>query len=74
MNTKLQYLVLCSDGTSYAVDNQAPFMVWGTQKPPRFDLGKLLASGWVPLRETAMGGGEHYSYSLILLQAPSAST
>ena len=70
METKYQYVVLCSDGTSYAVDHQAPFSVWGQQRPPRFDLGKLLASGWIPVRESAMGGGEHYAYSLILLQHP----
>jgi hypothetical protein len=68
MDTKLQYVVLCSDGTSYAVENKSAFMEWGKQKQPRFDLGKLLASGWVPVRESAMGGGEHYAYSLILLQ------
>lgn len=67
---KTQYVVLCSDGTSYAVDNQAAFMEWGKSKQPRFDLGKLLASGWVPVRESGMGGGEHYAYSLILLEHP----
>lgn len=70
MASQLQYVVLCSDGTSYAVDHQGPFMEWGKQKQPRFDLGKLLASGWIPIRESAMGGGEHYAYSLILLQKP----
>ena len=65
---QFQYGVLCCDGTSYAVDHQAAFMEWGKQKQPRFDLGKLLASGWTPVRESGMGGGEHYAYSLILLQ------
>ena len=68
MGTQIQYVVLCSGGTSYAIDNQNAFMEWGKQKQPRFDLGKLLATGWTPLRETPMGGGEHYAYSLILLQ------
>ena len=70
MDAKLQYVVLCSDGTSYAVDHRAAFMHWGTQKQPRLDLGKLLAASWVPVRETPMGGGEHFAYSLILLQKP----
>jgi hypothetical protein len=68
VSTNLQYVILCSDGTSYAVDHQNPITVWGQQKPARFDLGKLLTSGWAPVRETAMGGGEHYAYSLILLE------
>jgi hypothetical protein len=70
MTTTYQYVVLCSDGTSYAVDSQSAFREWGKQKQPRFDLGKFLASGWMPVRESAMGGGEHYAYSLILLQLP----
>jgi hypothetical protein len=70
MASQLQYVVLCSDRTSYAVDLQGPFMEWGKQKQPRFDLGKLLALGWIPIRESAMGEGEHYAYSLILLQKP----
>ena len=65
---EFQYAVLCSDGTSYAVDNKAAFMKWGQPKQPRFDLGSLLKAGWVPVRETAMGGGEQYAYSLILLE------
>ena len=64
----VQYVVLCSDGTSYVVDNQQPFMQWGQQKQPRFDLAKLLASGWVPVRETGMGGGEHMAFALIALE------
>jgi hypothetical protein len=64
---EFQYIVLCCDGTSYAVDNQAPFFEWGKQKQPRFDLGKYLSSGWIPVRETGMGG-ENFAYSLILLQ------
>ena len=33
-------------------------MQWGQEKVPRFDLATLLAQGWLPLRESAMGGGE----------------
>ena len=68
MEAKYQYVVLCSNGTSYAVEHQAAFIEWGKPKQPRFDLGKLLASGWAPLRETPMGVGDHFAYSLVLLQ------
>jgi hypothetical protein len=40
----LQYVILRSDGTSYAVDHQAAFFKWGQQPPHRFDLGKC----WLP--------------------------
>jgi len=64
----IQYVVLCSDGTSYAVDHQAAFSQWGQPREPRFDLGTLLAAGWTPIREVGMGGGDGCAYALIVLK------
>lgn len=65
METK--YVIVCCDGTSYEMDHQQSWFVWGVPKPERFDLGKLLATGWKPVRETAMGGGSNYTFALVAL-------
>jgi hypothetical protein len=65
---QIQFVVLCRDGTSYAVDHHTCYMEYGKPKEPRFDLGKLLASGWRPVRESGMGGGERIAYSLVVLE------
>ena len=65
---EMRYVVVCSDGTSYDLSRRAPFTEWGKTKKPQYDLQDLLGQGWLPLRETGMGGGEHYAYALVLLQ------
>src|SRR5947209_5965861 len=62
-----KYVVVCSDGTSYDLARRAPFTEWGKTKKPQYDLQVLLAQGWLPVRESAMGGGEHLAYALVLL-------
>jgi hypothetical protein len=64
----VKYVVVCSDGTSYDLGPQKPIMEWGKPKPPRFDLPELLADGWIPVRETGMGGGDHIAFALVLLE------
>jgi hypothetical protein len=65
---QIKYVVVCSDGTSYALTGKAPTMEWGKPKKPRFDLEDLLAQEWRPVRETGMGGGDHAAFALVLLQ------
>ena len=64
---QLRYVVVCSDGTSHDLSRRAPFAEWGKTKEPRYDLPDLLGQGWTPVRETGMGGGEHFAYALVLL-------
>jgi hypothetical protein len=52
---------VCSDGTSHDLGQRKPFMKWGKPKEGGYDLQDLLDQGWVPVRETAMGGGDHYA-------------
>jgi hypothetical protein len=66
--SQAKYVVVCSDGTSYDLSGSQQFMEWGKTKKPRFDLTDLLAKGWVPVRETGMGGGEHAAFALVLLE------
>jgi hypothetical protein len=67
MDSKLQYVVLCSDGTSYAVNNQAAFMERGKQEQPRFDLGKLLEWSPVPTTRSLVSTGFERSWGLGVL-------
>jgi hypothetical protein len=62
-----KYVVVCSDGTSYELGGKQAHMQWGQEKAPRFDLATLLAQGWMPIRESGMGGGDHLAFSLVLL-------
>jgi hypothetical protein len=66
--SQIKYVIVCSDGTSYHLPDQAPVMEFGKPKNPRFDLPALLADGWVPVRETGMGGGDHNAFALVLLE------
>jgi hypothetical protein len=65
---EIRYVVVCSDGTSYDLSRRAPFVEWGKTKKPQYDLQELLEQGWSPVRETGMGGGEHFAYALVLLK------
>jgi len=67
MAGRFKYVVVCSDGTSYEVYSQT-FREWGKAKSPRFDLPELLDQGWTPMRECAMGGGDHMAYALVFLE------
>jgi hypothetical protein len=62
-----RYVVVCSDGTSYDLSRESQFMEWGKTKQPAFDLQELLSKGWIPVRETGMGGGEHLAFALVVL-------
>jgi hypothetical protein len=66
--SQTKYIVVCSDGTSYDLSGREQYMEWGKTKTPLFDLADLLAQGWVPVRETGMGGGEHLAFALVLLE------
>jgi hypothetical protein len=68
--TEIRYVLVCSDGTSYALAGRAPVMEWGKPRKPQYDLQDLLEEGWLPVRETGMGGGEHLAFALVLLQKP----
>jgi hypothetical protein len=50
------------------MSRKAPFMEWGKNKKPQYDLQELLEQGWYPVRETGMGGGEHFAYALVFLK------
>ena len=65
---QVTYVVVCSDGTSYDLSKKDQFMEWGKTKQPRFDLQDLIAHGWVPVRETGMGGGDHAAFALVVLE------
>jgi hypothetical protein len=62
------YVIVCSDGTSYDMSRREPCMEWGKTKKPCYDLQDLLAQGWSPVRETGMGGGDHFAFALVLLK------
>jgi len=64
---QVKYVLVCSAGTSYDLSKRAQFLEWGKQKAAPFDLQDLLAQGWVPVRETGMGGGDHTAFALVLL-------
>jgi hypothetical protein len=66
--TEIRYVVVCTDGTSYDLSRKVPFAEWGKSRKQQFDLQDLLEQGWTPVRETGMGGGEHYAYALVLLK------
>jgi hypothetical protein len=66
--SEIRYVVVCSDGTSYDLSRRAVFLQWGKTKKPEYDLQELLQQGWLPVRETGMGGGEHFAYALVLLK------
>jgi hypothetical protein len=70
--SELRYVVVCSDGTSYDLSRKTPFGEWGKTRKPHYDLQELLGQGWSPVRETGMGGGEHYAYALVLLKKETA--
>ena len=65
---RTKYIIVCSDGTSYDLSSRTQVMEWGKPKAPRFDLVDLLAQGWVPVRETGMGGGDHVAFALVVLE------
>ncbi len=69
---EMRYVVVCSDGTSYDLSRKAPFVEWGKNKKPQYDLQELLEQGWSPVRETGMGGGEHFAYALVLVKKEAA--
>jgi hypothetical protein len=63
------YVIVNNAGQSWpalsSVDGQPP-----RDQPPTI-LPQLLTEGWVPIRETAMGGGSSpLAHSLILLERP----
>ncbi len=62
-----RYVVVCSDGTSYDLSRRTPVVEWGKTKKPLYALQDLLEQGWLPIRETAMGGGDHVAFALVLL-------
>jgi hypothetical protein len=64
--------VVCTDGTSYDLSRKTPFAEWGKTRKSQFDLQDLLEQGWTPVRETGMGGGEHFAYALVLLKKDTA--
>lgn len=63
-----KFVIVCSDGTSYELPDRAPVMEYGKPKKPRFDLPALLADGWVPVRESGMGGGDHIAFALVVVE------
>jgi hypothetical protein len=71
--SELKYVVVCSDGTSHDMSKRALFTEYGKPKHGGYDLQELLEQGWVPVRETAMGGGDYLAYAVILLQRPPPS-
>jgi hypothetical protein len=64
---QVKYVVVCSDGTSYDLSKRTQFMEHGKTRRPQFDLQDLLSQGWVPVRESGMGGGDHVAFSLAVL-------
>jgi hypothetical protein len=66
--SRAKYVIVCSDGTSYELPDRDPVSEWGKPKKPQFDLPRLLADGWVPVRETGMGGGDHAAFALVVLE------
>jgi hypothetical protein len=44
----------------------------GGDQEATLDIQDLLAQGWTPVRETGMGGGEHFAYALVLLKNESS--
>jgi hypothetical protein len=68
-----KYVVVCSDGTSHDMGRQELFTEYGKPKKGGYDLLSLLKQGWVPVRETAMGGGEYQVFALVLLEKDEAS-
>jgi len=64
----MKFVVVCSDGTSYDTSRREQSTQWGKTKTPRYDLEDLLDQGWVAIRETGMGGGDHNAFALVVLR------
>ncbi len=67
---KFRYVVVCSNGASYDTTRESTFYPVGLGATMVYDLPELLRKGWVPVRETMMGGGGSITvaYALVLLE------
>ncbi len=74
---RYRYVIVCSSGYSHDLAREAAFypfesILGGGEKT--HDLAVLLQKGWLPVRETPMGGngsnhaGGGYAFSLVLLE------
>ncbi len=76
---RFRYVILSSFGASWDISREIPRPIGGFLQVPwygdeqRQDLQELLARGWLPVRESGMGGasatgGAAVAFSLILLE------
>jgi len=67
---KFRYVILCCNGCSHEVIGEEEFIPYGLTGRKRYDLPELLRKGWLPVRETPMGGSgnDWVGFSLILLE------
>jgi hypothetical protein len=74
---RYRYVIVCSNGKSHDLSRTGvfnPFESLLGSGDMSFELPELLQKGWLPVRETPMGGngtnqgGGGYSFSLVLLE------
>ena len=76
---RYRYVLVSSNGYSHDLARESAFhpfesILGGGDKSQMHDLPELLQKGWLPVRETPMGGngsnhaGGGYSFSLVLLE------
>jgi hypothetical protein len=67
---KYRYVVVCSNGSSFDLNREGSFYPHGLGATTQYDLPELLRKGWIPVRESMMGGSGDtiVAYSLVLLE------
>lgn len=67
MNKRYRYVIVCSNGSSHDLTQARSFDPFGLLATTRYDLPELLKRGWVPVRESPMGGAGQTQAAFALL-------
>jgi len=67
---KHRFVLVCSNGCSHDLAGEDEFIPYGLTAQKRFDLPELLRKGWLPVRETPLGGSGNsfVAFALVLLE------